>query len=72
MHPLNPKSGPRTLPSCQPFREIVFEANRFYKRPDPASIPVLQLSYNDLEGRYPWEEGYATPELQPRPGAFRA
>lgn len=52
--------------------EIVFEANRFYKRPDQASVPVLQLSYDDIEGRYPWEEGYAAPELQPRPGTFSA
>lgn len=52
--------------------EIVFEANLFYKRPDAASVPVLQLSYNDVKGRYPWEDGYAAPELQPRPGTFRA
>lgn len=52
--------------------EIVFEANRFYQRPDEASVPVLQLSYNDSAGRYPWEEEYVAPELQPRPGLFRA
>jgi len=37
-----------------------------------ASVPVLQLSYDDTAGRFPWEEGYATPEMQPRPGTFRA
>lgn len=52
--------------------EIVFEANRFYARPDEHSVPVLQLSYDDAEGRFPWDEGYATPEAQPRPGTFRA
>jgi hypothetical protein len=52
--------------------EIVFEANRFYQRPDEASVPVLQLSYNDPDGRYPWEDEYAAPHLQPRPGSFRA
>lgn len=52
--------------------EIVFSANRFYQRPDEYSVPVLQLSYDDLSGRFPWEEGYSDPELQPRPGKFRA
>jgi hypothetical protein len=52
--------------------EIVFSANRFYERPDFASVPVLQLSYDDFSGRFPWEEGYAAPEMQPRPGNFRA
>lgn len=52
--------------------EIVFEANRFYERPDEHSVPVLQLTYDDTEGRFPWEDGYAAPELQPRPGTFRA
>lgn len=52
--------------------EIVFSANRFYERPAEYSVPVLQLSYDDLEGKFPWEEGYSNPELQPRPGTFRA
>lgn len=52
--------------------EIVFTANRFYQRPDEFSVPVLQLSYDDFEGRFPWEEGYSAPEMQPRPGMFRA
>lgn len=33
--------------------EIVFMANRFYRRPDEASVPVLQLSYNDANQRLP-------------------
>lgn len=52
--------------------EIVLEANRFYQRPSEASVPVLQLSYDDFAGRFPWEDGYTTPELQPRPGTFQA
>jgi hypothetical protein len=53
--------------------EIVFGANRFYQRPDEASVPVLQLTYDDLGGRFPWQDGYANPDwIQPRPGEFRA
>jgi hypothetical protein len=52
--------------------EIVLAANRYYRRPDEQSVPVLQLSYDDKAGRFPWEEGYAAPEMQPRPGTFRA
>jgi Domain of unknown function (DUF4262) len=52
--------------------EIVFSANRFYKRPPEASVPLLQLSYDDLAGRFPWEADYAAPAMQPRPGTFRA
>jgi hypothetical protein len=33
-------------------------------------VPVLQLSYDDKVRRFPWERGYARPELQPRPGTF--
>jgi hypothetical protein len=33
---------------------------------------VLQLTYDDLQGRFPWEPGYAAPYLQPRPGTFGA
>ena len=52
--------------------EIVFEANRFYRRPAESSVPVFQLSYDDLAGRFPWEPGYAAPQMQPRPGTFHA
>ena len=50
--------------------DIVFGANRHYRRPPEASVPVLQLSYDDTAGRFPWEPGYAAPEMQPRPGSF--
>lgn len=52
--------------------EIVFSANRHYQRPPEVSVPVLQLSYDDTAGRFPWEDGYAAPDRQPRPGTFRA
>ena len=52
---------------------IVLAANRFYQRPDEASVPVLQLSYADDDGRFPGEAGYAeAPWVQPRPGEFTA
>jgi hypothetical protein len=53
--------------------DVVYTANRYYERPSEASVPVLQLTYTDDEGRYPWQKGYAWPEwLQPRPGEFHA
>lgn len=63
----------RIIPESVPNPgEIVLQSNRFYLRPDEYSVPVLQLSYDDSEGRFPWDEGYAAPEMQPRPGSFRA
>lgn len=52
--------------------EIVFGANHFYQRPAESSVPVLQLSYDDFEGRFPWYPDYSAPDMQPRPGTFRA
>ena len=52
--------------------EIVFAANRHYCRPDEASVPVLQLTYDDTAGLFPWDDGFYDPERQPRPGTFRA
>jgi hypothetical protein len=52
--------------------EIVLGANRYYQRPAEASVPVLQLSYDDIEGHFPWEAEYVAPRMQPRPGTFRA
>ena len=52
--------------------EIVLGANRFYRRPDRHSVPVLQLSYDDENGRFPWDEGFTNSESQPRPGTFGA
>lgn len=52
--------------------EIVFSANRFYQRPSDYSVPVLQLSYDDANGRFPWDPEYMSPSMQPRPGTFQA
>lgn len=52
--------------------DIVFTANRFYQRHDELSVPVLQLTYTDAGGRYPWDEGFDDPRSQPRPGTFKA
>ncbi|KHK97587.1 hypothetical protein LK09_12345 [Microbacterium mangrovi] len=53
--------------------EIAFAANRFYQRPDEYSVPLLQLTYDDRNGTFPWEPGYAVPGwIQPRPGELRA
>jgi hypothetical protein len=52
---------------------IVFGANRHYRRPDEASVPALQLTYDDREGRFPWEPGYSGSRwIQPRPGEYTA
>ncbi len=53
--------------------DIVYGANRHYRRPDEASVPVLQLTWDDGAGRFPWDDGYSVPaSVQPRPGSFRA
>ncbi len=63
----------RIVPELVPNpHEILFAANAFYQRPDGYPVPALQLSYDDLNGLFPWEAGYAAPDMQPRPGTFRA
>jgi hypothetical protein len=52
--------------------EIVYSANRFYRRPDRHSVDVLQLTYDDRNGLFPWKEGFEDPDAQPRPGTFGA
>jgi hypothetical protein len=52
--------------------DIVFTANRFYQRPDEFSVPVLQLTYSDENGIFPWDERFDEPGSQPRPGSFTA
>lgn len=52
--------------------DVLFAANRFYQRPDEASVPALQLTW-DIGGVFPGEPGYSKPAwLQPKPGDFRA
>ena len=61
----------RVYPEPVPDPEtIVVGAHRYYRRPAGRSVPVLQLTYDDLAGRFPWEPGNAAPHLQPRPGTF--
>jgi len=60
---------PETVPNPG---DILFEANRFYQRPPEHSVPAFQLTYDDKQGRFPWDEGYSAPNLQPRPGTFTA
>jgi hypothetical protein len=63
----------RIIPEVVPNpEEILFDANGYYRRPADAPVAAFQLSYDDEEGRFPWDDGYATPELQPRPGTFTA
>jgi len=50
--------------------EVLFVANSYYDLPSCTSVPALQLSYDDREGRFPWEPRYAAPSMQPRPGTF--
>ena len=53
--------------------EILLTANRHYQRPIEASVDAYQLTYDDVAGRFPWDDGYANaPELQPSPGSWRA
>ena len=52
--------------------DILLQANSFYHRPAEHSGPALQLTYDDRAGRFPWEQDYDSPGLQPRPGSFTA
>jgi hypothetical protein len=53
--------------------EIVFAANLHYQRPAEYSVPVLQLTTDDILGNFPWDPGYSVDAWrQPRPGTFDA
>ncbi|GEP46529.1 hypothetical protein FVP74_05180 [Microbacterium saccharophilum] len=55
------------------YIQYAFAANRFDQRPDEFSVPLLQLTYDDRDGRFPDEDGYADASwIQPRPGEFSA
>ena len=53
--------------------DVVLVANRFYQRPAEYSVPAYQLTWA-LPGRgFPWEDdGRVEPDVQPRPGEWRA
>ena len=53
--------------------EVLFSANRFYRRPDEFSVPAYQLTWALEGGIFPWDPRYpCEPECQPRPGTWRA
>jgi len=53
--------------------EVLLAANRHYQRPPEASVEAYQLTYDDLAGCFPWDPAYANaPDIQPRPGTWRA
>ena len=53
--------------------EVLFSANRFYRRPDEFSVPAYQLTWALEGGVFPWDPRYpCEPECQPRPGTWRA
>ncbi|HET8867381.1 MAG TPA: DUF4262 domain-containing protein, partial [Agrococcus sp.] len=63
--------GTSTRARVEPFphpERVLFAANRFYERPDEASVPALQLTW-DVHGAFPGDPGYSLPaRLQPRRG----
>lgn len=62
-----------TVESVPNPAEILFAANRYAQRPDEASVPAHQLTYDDRGGRFPWDPGYLNEDwIQPRPGTYRA
>ena len=53
--------------------EIAFQANDHYGLPPFAAVELLQVTYSDSRGCFPWDDGYDLPAwTQPRPGEFRA
>jgi hypothetical protein len=53
--------------------EILFGANRFYRRPDEYSVPAYQLTWAFPDHCFPWEgDGPDEPDVQPRPGSWCA
>jgi hypothetical protein len=53
--------------------EVLFAANRHYRRPDEHSVPAFQLTWQHRDGTFPWDAAYPCgPGCQPRPGTWRA
>jgi Domain of unknown function (DUF4262) len=66
-------AGPLFVEACPNPGEILFAANRFYRRPPEHSVPAYQLAWSHRDGTFPWEPGYPCgPACQPRPGTWRA
>lgn len=60
---------PEAVPNPQ---EILLGSNSFYHLPPGHSVEALQLTYDDENGLFPWDEGCQEPDMQPRPGTFTA
>jgi hypothetical protein len=53
--------------------QVLFVANRHYRRPDEQSVPAFQLTWQHRDGTFPWDPGYPCGRgCQPRPGTWRA
>jgi Domain of unknown function (DUF4262) len=53
--------------------EVLFVANRHYRRPDEHSVPAFQLTWQHRDGTFPWDADHPFgPACQPRPGTWRA
>ena len=58
---------------CPDPGEVLYSANRFYRRPAECSVPAYQLAWSHPDGTFPREPGYPCgPACQPRPGTWRA
>ncbi|NEK59209.1 DUF4262 domain-containing protein [Geodermatophilus sabuli] len=65
--------GPVCVETCPNPGEVLFAANRFYRRPAEYSVPAYQLTWPHRDGSYPWDAGHPCgPACQPRPGTWRA
>jgi hypothetical protein len=65
--------GPLFVEVCPNPGEVLFAANRFYRRPAEYSVPAYQLTWAHRDGTFPWEPGHPCgPACQPRPGTWRA
>ncbi|MGY1661504.1 DUF4262 domain-containing protein [Geodermatophilus sp. SYSU D00705] len=58
---------------CPNPGEILYSANRSYRRPAEESVPAYQLTWPSRDGTFPWEPGHPCgPVGRPRPGTWRA
>lgn len=53
--------------------QILLMARDFWALEDDAPVRAVQLTTDDKQGRFPWDDGYSVPDwIQPRPGEFNA
>jgi uncharacterized protein DUF4262 len=66
-------AGRLFVEACPNPGEVLFAANRFYRRPAEYSVPAFQLTWPHADGSFPWDPGHPCgPGCQPRPGTWRA